>query len=224
MQMTYECMRVTCGRHTSTYKRYMDNIRVHTSDIRMTYEYIRVAYGWYTSTCEWHTDGIRVYTSNIQMTYEFIRATYRWHTSKWKWHTDDIRVYTSDIPLHTSTYEGHTDDMRVHTSDISLHKSTYKWHTDDIRVYIDKIREDTSDIQTGPAKWISKWGVHGTLKSIVGHHSGGWEGRGGYAPPPTPPVSPALANDMGVHKSDIQITYVWHTSTYVWHTNDIRMA
>ena len=23
---------------------------------------------------------------------------------------------------------------------------------------------------TGPAKWISKWGGHGTLKSIVGHH------------------------------------------------------
>ena len=27
----------------------------------------------------------------------------------------------------------------------------------------------------GPAKWISKWGSHGTLKNIVGHH--GWPTR-----------------------------------------------
>ena len=27
----------------------------------------------------------------------------------------------------------------------------------------------------GPAKWVSKWGGHGTLKNIIGHQ--GWPAR-----------------------------------------------
>ena len=66
--MTYEYIRVTYGWHTSTYEWQMNDIRVHTSDIRMTYE-------WDTSdirmTNEWHTSDIRMtfewYTNDIGM-------------------------------------------------------------------------------------------------------------------------------------------------------------
>ena len=68
----------------TTYEWHMDDIRVHTSDIRMTYE--------------WHKDDIRVHTSEIQMTYEYtrmtyeyIQVTYAWHTETCEWHTDDMR-------------------------------------------------------------------------------------------------------------------------------------
>ena len=69
--MTYEYIRVTYGWHTSTYEWQMNDIRVHTSDIRMTYE-------WDTSdirmTNEWHT-------SDIRMTFE--------------WYTNDIGIHSA---------------------------------------------------------------------------------------------------------------------------------
>ena len=53
-------IRVTYEWHASTYEWHMDQIQVHTSDIRMTYEYIRVKYGWCASTYEWHAADIRI--------------------------------------------------------------------------------------------------------------------------------------------------------------------
>ena len=41
-------------------------------------------------------------------------------------------------------------------------------------IYHDSVASSVS-LNTGPSKWISKWRVHGTLKSIVGHH--GWPTR-----------------------------------------------
>ena len=66
---------------TTTDKWHMDDMRVHTSDIRVTYEYIRVTCGY-----------IRVHTNDIRMTYEYIRVAYGWHASTYKWRTDDIQV------------------------------------------------------------------------------------------------------------------------------------
>ena len=53
----------------------MDDVRVHTNDIRMAYEYIRVAYGWHTSTMTYyaiqvHTSDIPLDTIDIRMIYE----------------------------------------------------------------------------------------------------------------------------------------------------------
>ena len=76
IRITYVCIRVICGWHTSTYEWHMGDIRVHTNDIRMAYEYTRATYRWHTSTNERHINDMQVHTSNIQMTCD--------------WHSDDL--------------------------------------------------------------------------------------------------------------------------------------
>ena len=125
IRMTYECIRVTYGWHTSIHEWNTDNIRVHTSDIRMAYEYIRVTYEWHASIYEWHT-----------ITYKYIRVTYIWHTSTYDWHRNGTRVHIDKIRTHTSDiritctfiqviYKSHTCDIRVHTIAIQM---TCEWH------------------------------------------------------------------------------------------------
>ena len=49
---------------------------------------------------------------------------------------------------------------------------------------------------------IKKW----SLKKIQGKTTGEWH-----------------TNDIGVHTSDIRVTYGWHTRIYEWHTDYIRV-
>ena len=65
----------------TTYNCHMDDIRLHTSNIRMAHDYIRATYGWHTSTYEWHTDGTRLQTSDIRMAHNYIQKTYGWHAN-----------------------------------------------------------------------------------------------------------------------------------------------
>ena len=88
----------------TTYAWHIDDVWVHTSDIRITYWYIRVHMSDIRMTCQyirykWHTDDIRVHTSDIRMAYDYIQVAYGWHTSTYEWYTDDMRVHTSDIRM-----------------------------------------------------------------------------------------------------------------------------